>query len=69
MAQCQGTTRKGERCKRDAQDGSAYCVIHQDQAVRPPKAREVVEWDRDMMMSAALGLALIGAILLFRIRR
>lgn len=69
MAQCQGTTRKGEKCKREAQEGSAYCVIHQDQAVRAPRAREVVEWNRDMMMAAALGAALIGAILLFRIRR
>ncbi len=69
MAQCQGTTRKGEKCKREAQDGSAYCAIHQDQAVRAPRAREVVEWDREMMMHAALGMALIGAILLFRIRR
>lgn len=69
MAQCQGTTRKGEKCKREAQDGSAYCAIHQDQAVRAPRAREVVEWNRDMMMAAALGVALIGAIILFRIRR
>jgi len=69
MAQCQGTTRKGEKCKREAQDGSVYCAIHQDQAVRAPRAREVVEWNRDMMMAAALGVALIGAIILFRIRR
>jgi predicted nucleic acid-binding Zn ribbon protein len=69
MAQCQGTTRKGDRCKRDAQDGSEYCAIHVDQAVRAPKAREVVEWNREMVMAAALGFALIGAIVLFRIRR
>jgi len=69
VAQCQGTTRKGERCKREAQPGSAYCAIHQDQAVRAPRAREVVEWDREMMTAAALGFALIGAIILFRIRR
>jgi hypothetical protein len=69
MTQCQGTTRKGERCKRDVQGGGAYCAIHLDQAVRPPRAQEVVVWDRDAIMAAALGLALLGAIALFRIRR
>lgn len=69
MAQCQGITRKGERCRRDAKEGQAYCVIHLDQAVRPPRAREVVVWDRDAIMAAALGLGLLGAIALFRIRR
>lgn len=69
MAQCQGTTRKGERCMRDAQEGSAYCSIHVDQAVRAARADEVVEWNREMVLAAALGFALIGAIVLFRIRR
>lgn len=69
MAQCQGITRKGEQCKRDAADGSAYCVIHQDQAIRSPKAREVIEWDREAIMAAALGFALVGAIVFLRIRR
>lgn len=69
MAQCQGRTRKGEQCKRDAGEGSAYCSIHQDQAVRAPKAKEVVEWDRDAVMKAALGFGVLGAILFFRLRR
>ena len=69
MAQCQGRTRKGEQCKRDANEGSAFCSIHQDQEVRPPTAREAVEWDRDSVMKAAVGVALIGAILFFRLRR
>lgn len=69
MAQCQGRTRKGDQCKRDAGEGSAYCAIHLDQAVRPPKAREAVEWDRDSVMKAAVGFALIGAVLFFRLRR
>lgn len=69
MAQCQGRTRKGEQCKRDASEGAAFCNIHQDQAVRSPKAHEAVEWDRDSVMKAALGFALIGAILFFRLRR
>ena len=58
MAQCQGTTRKGERCKREAAEGSAYCSIHTDQDA----AREPV-------VKTAIGFALVGAILFFRLRR
>lgn len=71
MGQCKGTTRKGEQCKRDAQAGSAYCSIHVHQeirAAREPAAAET-EWDRDALIKAALGFALIGVILFFRIRR
>lgn len=68
MAQCQGITRKGEQCKRDAADNAAYCAIHQDQAIRAPKAREVIEWDREAIMAAALGFALVGVIVFIRIR-
>ena len=69
MAQCQGKTKKGDQCRRDARDGSSFCSIHQDQEVR---AREVPcgeEWDREAIMAAALGFALVGVLLLFRIRR
>jgi hypothetical protein len=69
MAQCQGTTRKGERCKRDATQGSPFCAIHVDQAVRARSAPTSMEWDRDAIMKAAIGLAVVGAILFFRIRR
>ena len=31
-AQCQGVTKTGERCKRDAAEGSKYCLGHADQA-------------------------------------
>ncbi len=69
MAQCQGTTRKGERCKREAKKGEAYCAIHMDQAVRAPRAKELEVWDQEAIMAAALGFALLGAIVLLRIRR
>ncbi len=68
MAQCEGKTRKGERCKRDASDGDAFCSIHVDQRVRP-RAEPAGEWDRDAVMKAAIGFALVGAIFLFRFRR
>jgi preprotein translocase subunit Sss1 len=68
MAQCDGQTKKGERCKRDAREGSSFCTIHQDQEVRARKPR-TEEWDQDAIMKAALGFALVGAIFLFRFRR
>jgi hypothetical protein len=70
MAQCQGTTRKGERCKRDAREGSDFCSIHLDQEIRPRSdAAGSAEWDRDSIMKVALGFALVGAVLLFRLRK
>ncbi len=70
VAQCQGITRKGDQCKRDAKPKSSYCAIHQDQEVRPPDPpRGDMEWDSDAIMKAALGFALVGVILLLRFRR
>jgi Family of unknown function (DUF5763) len=68
MAQCAGTTQRGDRCKRDAREGSGFCAIHQDQEVRP-RADRSVEWDRDSVVKAAIGCALVVAIVFFRIRR
>jgi len=68
VAQCEGKTKKGERCKRDAREGSPFCTIHQDQEIRP-RTERATEWDSDAIMKAALGFALIGAIFLFRFRR
>ena len=31
-AQCEGRTQKGERCKREADAGSKFCIGHKDQA-------------------------------------
>ena len=68
MSQCEGKTRKGERCKRDAKAGSAFCSIHVDQEMRAREAPSG-EWDRDAIMKAAIGFAVVGAIFLFRFRR
>ncbi len=67
MTQCAGRTQKGDQCKREAREGSDYCSIHQEQEAPPrsePKSR-----DPDWMLKAALGMAAIAAIVLFRIRR
>lgn len=72
MAQCEGTTRKGERCKREAGEGARFCSIHGDQEIRPrgaPASSTKEEWDRDAVMKAAIGFALLGAILYFGVRR
>ena len=69
MAQCQGKTKKGAQCKRDAQGGSQFCTIHSDQEVRERTIPEGEEWDRETVMYVALGAAAVGLMLLFRIRR
>lgn len=67
MGQCEGKTKKGERCKRDARDG-AFCNIHKEQETRARKEPSG-EWDNDAIMKAAIGFALVGVIFLFRFRR
>lgn len=69
MTLCRGTTKKGDRCKRDAREGSAYCAIHQDQEVRERGQQAAEEWDKDAIVKAALGFGLVAAIFLFRFRR
>jgi hypothetical protein len=75
MNQCAGTTLKGERCKREARDGSSYCSIHFETPPRPSPepaaAASATELpgDPDFMLKAVLGLALVAAIVLFRVRR
>ena len=68
MAQCEGKTRKGERCARNTRTGSSYCSIHVD-GERRTRSPRVEEWDRDSIMKAAVGFALVGAIFLFLFRR
>jgi len=69
VTQCRGKTKKGDRCKRDARDASAFCSIHQDQEVRERAQRPAEEWDRDAIVKAAIGFGLVAAIFLFRFRR
>ena len=68
MGQCEGTTKKGERCKRDAGSDSSFCAIHQDQEIRP-RTHESEVWDKDSVVKAAVGFGLFAAIFLYRFRR
>lgn len=70
MAQCEGTTKKGDRCKRDARAGSPFCAIHQDQEIRPRGAKiETETWDTDSIVKAAIGFGLVAALFLYRFKR
>ena len=69
MAQCDGKTKKGDRCKREARTGSAYCAIHQDQEIRARSVPADVVWDNDPLVKAAVGFGLVAAIFLFRFRK
>ena len=69
MTQCRGTTKKGDRCRREAREGSDFCAIHQDQEVRERRERGTEEWDTESVVKAAIGLGLVAAIFLFRFRR
>jgi hypothetical protein len=69
VTQCQGTTKTGDRCKREARAGSAFCAIHQDQEVRERPKPPAQEWDTEAIMKAAIGVGLVAAIFLFRFRR
>ena len=44
-AQCEGLTQKGERCKREADEGSKFCIGHADQAKKaaPKETAETKE--------------------------
>ena len=68
MAQCEGKTKKGDRCKRETHTGTSYCSIHVDQE-RRTRTQRTEEWDQDAIMKAAIGFVLVGAIFLFRFRR
>ena len=39
-AQCAGSTQEGKRCKRDAAEGSKYCIGHAHQAKGTAKSKE-----------------------------
>ncbi len=68
MAQCRGSTKKGNRCKRDARGESPFCAIHQDQEIRAREPSELGEWDNDAIIKAVIGFAIIGLFFIMRRR-
>ncbi len=61
MAKCQGKTKSGAPCKRQAGEGSEYCSAHQP--AEDAEAAEAQDLTQDLML-IALGLAATGALFL-----
>ena len=67
MASCSGTTKKGTPCRRNALEGSEYCVLHITQDPNTPSGREAIEELEDRLSQTAktvLGLAIAAGIVL-----
>ncbi len=67
MASCSGTTKKGDRCRRNALKGSDYCAIHFAQDPAAPSGREAIEELEGRLSETAktvLGIAIVAGIVL-----
>jgi len=63
MAQCQGTTKAGNRCKRDANEETGYCGFHEDQAETSSKASSTAgsgDGGTDLILVGAVAVALFA---------
>jgi len=60
MSQCQGTTKAGARCKRDAGDGSDYCGAHAEQAGEGQASSSTRDSGTDLILVGAVALALFA---------
>ena len=70
MAQCEGTTRSGDRCKRDARADSQFCYVHDpERAAEAENGEEAAAEDLDFQDLAPLLLAgVLAAGLVFFLR-
>jgi len=66
MAQCEGTTRSGEQCKREAQPDSRFCYLHQPDAEEPEGSEEVQTELDDLVPLLIAGAATLAFVLLFK---
>ncbi len=69
MAKCQGMTKSGNQCKREAGEGSEYCTAHQpaedaEGAEAQDQTEDEAENQAEDLMLIALGLAATGALFL-----
>lgn len=66
MAQCEGTTKGGDRCKREAQPDSSFCHMHgPDEGPDVQVSDEPAEWE-DLVPLILAGAATLGFVLLFK---
>lgn len=63
MPRCKGTTKAGDRCRRNAIEGSGYCPAHQGQSSgSEPDASGTAPEKRgaDLILIGAVALALLA---------
>jgi hypothetical protein len=66
MARCEGTTRSGEQCKREAREGSKFCYVHEpDEEEGTADEAEALEFD-DFVPLILAGLMTAGFFVLFK---
>jgi hypothetical protein len=70
MARCEGTTRDGDQCKRDAQGDSHFCYLHDPEKAQPTDgngdaAIEDLEWI-DLAPILLAGVLAAGFVFLLR---
>ena len=67
MSRCEGTTRNGERCKREASSGSRFCYAHDPNREQPSDVRaDATAEDREFVDMVPLLLAgILAAGLVF----
>ena len=66
MARCEGTTRSGEQCKREAQPDSRFCYLHgTDEEDGATGEAEALEFE-DFVPLILAGLMTAGFFILFK---
>jgi len=72
MARCEGKTRSGDRCKREAREGSKFCYLHGEpveetatESTESTESAEALEFE-DFLPLLLAGAATIGFMLVFK---
>ena len=66
MTQCEGTTKDGDQCKREAQSDSEFCHMHAPEPETDTQTcDEPAEWE-DFVPLILAGAATVGFVLLFK---
>jgi hypothetical protein len=68
MARCEGTTRSGARCKREAREGSRFCYLHNPAEERVEAEggdTEAVEFE-DFLPLLLAGAATVAFLVVFK---
>ena len=70
MARCEGTTRSGDQCKRDARPESRFCYVHNpEEAPEPNGENEAAAEEFELLDLAPILLAgalTVGMVLLLK---